>query len=356
MARRPVKLPPVPEVGDRPVILARIYPGYHEEAVEPLPGGRREPRDARLLPDRTVLRGWAVRRPLGAVRSLARAHRDRGPDPDLHGRGPPQGLARGDVRAARGRLERIRPGPPSVDRPRRPAWCMPASGLSDPGFTSACVYACCQASNNGPLERDLALAIDTASPRSRRALLAAALGAGAATVASAIGRPLPARAANGGLHHPRSVERRDGDHRHQELHDERVGVLGHRARGRRRHRRRRSRGLTRSVRARGVWGNAHYGTGVSGTSQVGHGVEGLSFIRRRGAWRIGRELRRPRRHLRRGRGEGRDSNRHRQPVHHAQARRAAHGLRPAHGRPRQARPLRRAGDDPKGVPLGRRHV
>ncbi len=34
MPRRPVKLPPVPEVGDRPVILARIYPGYHEEAVE----------------------------------------------------------------------------------------------------------------------------------------------------------------------------------------------------------------------------------------------------------------------------------------------------------------------------------
>jgi len=41
------------------------------------------------------------------------------------------------------------------------------------------------------------MAIDTTSPRSRRALLAAALGAGAATVASALGRPLPARAADG---------------------------------------------------------------------------------------------------------------------------------------------------------------
>jgi hypothetical protein len=38
------------------------------------------------------------------------------------------------------------------------------------------------------------MAIDTASPRSRRALLAAALGAGAATVASALGRPAAVRA------------------------------------------------------------------------------------------------------------------------------------------------------------------
>lgn len=41
------------------------------------------------------------------------------------------------------------------------------------------------------------MAIDTVSPRSRRALLAAAIGAGAATVASALGRPMPARAADG---------------------------------------------------------------------------------------------------------------------------------------------------------------
>ena len=34
MARRRIELPPIPEPGDRPVILARVYPGYHEEAVE----------------------------------------------------------------------------------------------------------------------------------------------------------------------------------------------------------------------------------------------------------------------------------------------------------------------------------
>jgi hypothetical protein len=38
------------------------------------------------------------------------------------------------------------------------------------------------------------MAIDTNVPQSRRALLAAAVGAGAATVAAALGRPLPARA------------------------------------------------------------------------------------------------------------------------------------------------------------------
>ncbi len=45
------------------------------------------------------------------------------------------------------------------------------------------------------------MSIDTASPRTRRALLAAALGAGAATVASALGRPLPARATDGDVIH-----------------------------------------------------------------------------------------------------------------------------------------------------------
>ncbi len=41
------------------------------------------------------------------------------------------------------------------------------------------------------------MAIDSVSPRSRRAVLGAALGAGAATIASALGRPLPARAVDG---------------------------------------------------------------------------------------------------------------------------------------------------------------
>jgi hypothetical protein len=34
MARRTIALPPIPEGPDRPVILVRVYPGYHEQAVE----------------------------------------------------------------------------------------------------------------------------------------------------------------------------------------------------------------------------------------------------------------------------------------------------------------------------------
>ena len=34
MARRGIPLPPIPEGADRPTILARTYPGYHEEAIE----------------------------------------------------------------------------------------------------------------------------------------------------------------------------------------------------------------------------------------------------------------------------------------------------------------------------------
>ena len=45
------------------------------------------------------------------------------------------------------------------------------------------------------------MAIDTNSPRSRRAMLGAGLGALAATVASAIGRPLAARATDGDIVH-----------------------------------------------------------------------------------------------------------------------------------------------------------
>ena len=33
-ARRAITLPPIPDGPDRPVILVRVYPGYHEEAVE----------------------------------------------------------------------------------------------------------------------------------------------------------------------------------------------------------------------------------------------------------------------------------------------------------------------------------
>lgn len=41
------------------------------------------------------------------------------------------------------------------------------------------------------------MSIDTTMPRSRRAVLAAAVGGLAALAAQALGRPLPARAANG---------------------------------------------------------------------------------------------------------------------------------------------------------------
>ncbi len=31
---KPIELPPVPRGADRPMILARVYPGFHEAAVE----------------------------------------------------------------------------------------------------------------------------------------------------------------------------------------------------------------------------------------------------------------------------------------------------------------------------------
>ena len=45
---------------------------------------------------------------------------------------------------------------------------------------------------------EVPVSLDPVAPRSRRALLGAALGAGAATIASAFGRPAPAEATNGG--------------------------------------------------------------------------------------------------------------------------------------------------------------
>src|SRR5262245_47631815 len=45
------------------------------------------------------------------------------------------------------------------------------------------------------------MTVDTATPRSRRAILAASLGGAAALVANALGRPLPAEAANGDTMH-----------------------------------------------------------------------------------------------------------------------------------------------------------
>ena len=33
-ARQAIAMPPIPDGPDRPAILVRVYPGYHEEAVE----------------------------------------------------------------------------------------------------------------------------------------------------------------------------------------------------------------------------------------------------------------------------------------------------------------------------------
>ena len=33
-SQRPIALPPIPDGADRPVVLVRVYPGYHEQAVE----------------------------------------------------------------------------------------------------------------------------------------------------------------------------------------------------------------------------------------------------------------------------------------------------------------------------------
>jgi hypothetical protein len=109
---------------------------------------------------------------------------------------------------------------------------------------------------------------ETPSPRSRRALLAAALGAGVATIASALGRPLPARAADGdpvvvgGEHTASSVTRFDtgatgaialwGNSTSQ------AGVYGH------------------STSGNGVVGESSSGTGVAGSSTSGIGVVGFS--------------------------------------------------------------------------------
>jgi len=34
VAPRSIVLPPPPDGADRPVVLARVYPGYHEQAIE----------------------------------------------------------------------------------------------------------------------------------------------------------------------------------------------------------------------------------------------------------------------------------------------------------------------------------
>ncbi len=112
------------------------------------------------------------------------------------------------------------------------------------------------------------MATDPASPRTRRALLAAALGAGAATVASALGRPIESRAATGDIVHV-------GDTLHATTPTTLIndtnesgpvlvaagdagagGIYG------------------RSSSYYGVWGHSATGTGVQGSSEWADGVYG----------------------------------------------------------------------------------
>ncbi len=112
------------------------------------------------------------------------------------------------------------------------------------------------------------MAIDSAAPRTRRALLAAALGAGAATVASALGRPVPASAADGqtvvvgGEYTASSVTKIDtGATAAQAALWGVSGGIGVRGTG------------TAST---GVMGDSTSGPGVYGVSSSGMGVEGTS--------------------------------------------------------------------------------
>jgi len=91
--------------------------------------------------------------------------------------------------------------------------------------------------------------IESTTPRSRRAILAAALGAGAATVASALGRPLAVRATDG---NPVVVGGSYTATRVTKIDALDAGGIGTNA----------------------FWGSSHDGIGVVGTSTTGNGVQG----------------------------------------------------------------------------------
>ncbi len=105
------------------------------------------------------------------------------------------------------------------------------------------------------------MAIDPASPRTRRALLGAALGASVATVASAFGRPLSTRAADGDVIHvgdtltATSTTELRSDVPFQEV-LRAVSSIGVGLRG-----------VTTSSTA--VWGSAANGEGVAGQTDTG---------------------------------------------------------------------------------------
>jgi len=109
---------------------------------------------------------------------------------------------------------------------------------------------------------------ESPSPRSRRALLTAALGAGVATIAAALGRPLPAKAADGdpvvvgGTYTASSVTRFDtgatGAIALWGYSTSQAGVYG------------------QSTSGNGVIGESSSGTGVAGNTTSGIGVVGFS--------------------------------------------------------------------------------
>jgi hypothetical protein len=143
------------------------------------------------------------------------------------------------------------------------------------------------------------MAIDSSAPRSRRALLGAALGAGIAAVASALGRPLPARAADdapvlvGGEYTATSVTRianttnasvvlegasKTGNGIHGTS-DSGRGVFGESTDG--------NAVEGQTEHGLGVAGHSVWGTGVAGATSpmsANAGVVGQSFAGRTGVW------------------------------------------------------------------------
>ena len=119
----------------------------------------------------------------------------------------------------------------------------------------------CRVPMTGRAGREPVMAIDSASPRTRRALLASALGASVATVASAFGRPLSTRAADGDVIHvgdtltATSTTELRSDVPFQEV-LRAVSSIGVGLRG-----------VTTSSTA--VWGSAANGEGVAGQTDTG---------------------------------------------------------------------------------------
>jgi hypothetical protein len=113
------------------------------------------------------------------------------------------------------------------------------------------------------------MAIDTSVPRSRRALLGAAIGAGVATIASAIGRPVPAWAADGAAVVVGGEYAASSVTKFTNLTNDSAVLEGASKTGMGVH--------GASVSGSGVYGEADDGTAVGGESNTGAGVYGYSF-------------------------------------------------------------------------------